>query len=126
MGNSTTSIKNVVLRQNPFNYGIIDEVDSVLIDEAQTPLIIAIPTDYKTDEKNRNVTLTESGNKIVEELIEMQNLYDPGNPWMPYIKNALLAKSFYTEDINYIVDRRRVMIIDEFTGRLMPDRRWGD
>merc|ERR1712157_74144 len=150
--NSTTSIKNVVLRQNPFNYGIIDEVDSVLIDEAQTPLIIAIPTDlkdsqqekdkylialditnylefnidYKTDEKNRNVTLTESGNKIVEKLIEMQNLYDPGNPWMPYIKNALLAKSFYTEDINYIVDRRRVMIIDEFTGRLMPDRRWGD
>ena len=150
--NSTTSIKNVVLRQNPFNYGIIDEVDSVLIDEAQTPLIIAIPAnaedsqqekdkylialditnylefniDYKTDEKNRNVILTESGNKIVEELIEMQNLYDPGNPWMPYMKNALLAKSFYTEDVNYIVDRRRVMIIDEFTGRLMPDRRWGD
>jgi len=150
--NSTTSIKNVVLRSNPFNYCIIDEVDSVLIDEAQTPLIIAIPDnaensqqekdkylialditnylefniDYKTDEKNRNIILTESGNKIVEELIEMKNLYDPGNPWMPYIKNALLAKSFYTEDVNYIVDRRRVMIIDEFTGRLMPDRRWGD
>ena len=150
--NSTTSVKNVVLRKNPFNYCIIDEVDSVLIDEAQTPLIIAIPAnsknlqkekdkyiialnitnylefniDYKTDEKNRNVILTESGNKIVEELIEMKNLYDPGNPWMPYIKNALLAKSFYTEDVNYIVDRRRVMIIDEFTGRLMPDRRWSD
>lgn len=146
---STTSFNDVVLRTKPFSYGIIDEVDSILIDEAQTPLIIAnnipnsnkddkyntavdlisyleINIDYETDEKNRNAILSESGNKRIEKLIEMRSLYDPNDPWMPYIKNALLAESCYIKNVNYIIERNRVVIIDEFTGRPMPDRRWGD
>ena len=146
---STTSFNNIVLRPKPFSYGIIDEVDSILIDEAQTPLIIAnnipgsnkdakyntavdlisyleVNIDYQTDEKNRNVILSESGNQRIEKLIEMRSLYDPKDPWIPYIKNALLAESCYIKNVNYIVERNRVIIIDEFTGRPMPDRRWGD
>ena len=146
---SITSFNDIVLRPKPFNYGIIDEVDSILIDEAQTPLIIAtsvpnstkddkystavdlisyleINIDYETDEKNRNVILSESGNQMIEKLIDMRSLYDPNDPWMPYVKNALLAESCYIKNVNYMVQRNRVVIIDEFTGRPMPDRRWGD
>jgi len=146
---SITSFNDIVLRPKPFNYGIIDEVDSILIDEAQTPLIIAsnipestkddkyntavdlisyleINIDYETDEKNKNVILSESGNKRIEKLLEMRSLYDPKDPWMPYIKNALLAESCYIKNVDYMVERNRVIIIDEFTGRPMPDRRWGE
>ena len=146
---STISFNNVVLRPKPFNYGIIDEVDSVLIDEAQTPLILAtndidsfkdnkyetavdlisylkVNIDYKIDEKNKNVILSESGFQRIEKLVDMRNLFDPMDPWIPYVKNALLAQSFYNKNINYIIDRNRVIIIDEFTGRLMPDRRWSE
>jgi len=146
---STTSFNNVVLRPKPFNYGIIDEVDSILIDEAQTPLILAANNnnsfidkkyetavylisylkpniDYKIDEKNKNVILSESGFQRMETLVDTNNLFDPDDPWIPYVKNALLAKSFYNKNVNYIVDRNRVIIIDEFTGRLMPDRRWSE
>ena len=147
---SILAFNNRVLRQKkPFNYGIVDEVDSILIDEAQTPLIISNSRsditkdekyntavdiisylenniDYEIDEKNRNVILSESGNDTIEKLIDMRNLYDPKDPWMPYIKNALLAQSCYIKNVNYIVERNRVVIIDEFTGRPMPDRRWGD
>ena len=143
--NMALSFNDVVLR--PFNYCIIDEVDSVLIDEAQTPLIISnnIPTPidkyiyaaeitdylksnihYTIDEKNKNVTLTDQGSKQVEKILNIQNLYDKKNPWIPYIQNALKANALFLKNVHYIVQNDRIIIVDEFTGRVMPDRRWGE
>ena len=143
--NMVLNLSDVVLR--PFNYCIIDEVDSILIDEAQTPLIISnnIPTpvekyivaaeitdylklniDYKVDEKNKNVLLTNEGSKQIEKILSIQNLYDPKDPWIPYIMNALKANALFLNNIDYIVQNNRIIIVDEFTGRIMPDRRWGD
>lgn len=143
--NMALNLTDVVLR--PFNYCIIDEVDSILIDEAQTPLIISnsIPTPiekyivaaeitdylelnihYKVDEKNKNVILTEEGSKQIEQILSVQDLYDPRDPWIPYIINALKANALYFNNIHYIVQNNRIIIVDEFTGRIMPDRRWGD
>jgi preprotein translocase subunit SecA len=143
--NMALNLNDVVLR--PFNYCIIDEVDSILIDEAQTPLIISnnIPTPvekyivaaeitdyldlnihYKVDEKNKNVILTEEGSKQIETILSVQDLYDPRDPWIPYISNALKANALYFNNVHYIVQNNRIVIVDEFTGRIMPDRRWGD
>ena len=143
--NMALNLTDVVLR--PFNYCIIDEVDSILIDEAQTPLIISnnIPTPvdkyivaaeitdylelnihYKVDEKNKNVLLTDEGSKQIEKILSIQNLYDPKDPWIPYIINALKANTLFFNNIHYIVQNNRIIIVDEFTGRIMPDRRWGD
>jgi preprotein translocase subunit SecA len=143
--NMALNLSDVVLR--PFNYCIIDEVDSILIDEAQTPLIISnnIPTPvekyiiaaeitdylelnthYKVDEKNKNVILTEEGSKQIEKILRIQDLYDPRDPWIPYIINALKANALYFNNVHYIVQNNRIIIVDEFTGRIMPDRRWGD
>jgi preprotein translocase subunit SecA len=143
--NMALNLSDVVLR--PFNYCIIDEVDSILIDEAQTPLIISnnIPTPvekyivaseisdylelnnhYKVDEKNKNVILTEDGSKQIEKILRIQDLYDPRDPWIPYLLNALKANSLYFNNVHYIVQNNRIVIVDEFTGRIMPDRRWGD
>jgi preprotein translocase subunit SecA len=143
--NMVLNLSDVVLR--PFHYCIIDEVDSILIDEAQTPLIISnnIPTpvkkyivaaeitdylelniDYKVDEKNKNVVLTNEGSKQIEKILRIQDLYDPKDPWIPYIMNALKAKALFFNNIHYIVQKNRIIIVDEFTGRIMPDRRWGD
>jgi len=143
--NMALNLNDVVLR--PFNYCIIDEVDSILIDEAQTPLIISnnIPTPiekyivaaeitdylelnthYKVDEKNKNVILTEEGSKQIEKILSIQDLYDPRDPWIPYIINALKANALYFNNVHYIVQNARIIIVDEFTGRIMPDRRWGD
>ena len=143
--NMALNLNDVVLR--PFNYCIIDEVDSILIDEAQTPLIISnnIPTPiekyiiaaevtdylqlnthYRVDEKNKNIILTEEGSKQIEKILSVQDLYDFKNPWIPYIMNALKAAALYFNNIHYIVQKNRIVIIDEFTGRIMPDRRWGD
>ena len=143
--NMALSSSDLVLR--PFNYCIIDEVDSILIDEAQTPLIISnniqtpiekyivaaeitdyleLNNDYKIDEKNKNVILTEDGSKQVEKILSIQDLYDPQDPWIPYIINALKANSLYFNNVHYIVQNNRIIIVDEFTGRIMPDRRWGD
>jgi preprotein translocase subunit SecA len=143
--NMALNLNDVVLR--PFNYCIIDEVDSILIDEAQTPLIISnnIPTPiekyivaaeitdylelnshYKIDEKNKNVILTEEGSKQIEKILSIQDLYDIRDPWIPYIINALKANSLYFNNVHYIVQNNRIVIVDEFTGRIMPDRRWGD
>ena len=143
--NMALNLSDVVLR--PFNYCIIDEVDSILIDEAQTPLIISnnIPTPvdkyilaaeitdylelnihYKVDEKNKNVILTEKGSKQVEKILTIQDLYDPKDPWIPYIINALKANALFFNNVHYIVQNNRIIIVDEFTGRIMPDRRWGD
>mgnify|MGYP006288890731 CR=1 FL=1 len=143
--NMALNLNDVVLR--PFNYCIVDEVDSILIDEAQTPLIISnniqtpvekyiiaaeitdyleLNTHYKVDEKNKNVVLTEEGSKQIENILSIQDLYDLRDPWIPYIINALKANALYFNNVHYIVQNNRIIIVDEFTGRIMPDRRWGD
>jgi preprotein translocase subunit SecA len=143
--NMALNLNDLVLR--PFYYCIVDEVDSVLIDEAQTPLIISdnTPTPvekyilaaeitdyldlnvhYKIDEKNKNVILTEQGSKQIEQILSIQDLYNPNDPWIPYIINALKANALYFNNVHYIVQNNRIIIVDEFTGRIMPDRRWGD
>ncbi|MGL9681435.1 MAG: preprotein translocase subunit SecA [Wolbachia sp.] len=140
--------------QRGFNYAIVDEVDSILIDEARTPLIISGPveennqiykcidkivtklvdSDYEVDEKGRAVFLTEDGISRVEELLRSYNLipensslYDTGNMVMThYIDQALRAHKLFTADKDYIVKDSKVMIIDEFTGRMMEGRRYSD
>ena len=133
--NMAFNLTEVVLR--PFNYCIIDEVDSILIDEAQTPLIIsnniqtpvekyiiaAEITDYlertihyKVDEKNKNVVLTDQGSKQIEKILSIQNLYDPKDPWIPYIINSLKAEALYFNNVHYIVQNNRIIIVDEFSG----------
>jgi preprotein translocase subunit SecA len=148
--NMATSMAEVV--QRPFNYCIIDEVDSILIDEARTPLIISgqveRPTekyyaaadiaqklirqtdeeegDYEVDEKARNVLMTDEGFKHAEELLGVKDLYDPENPWAHYMFNAIKAKELFTKDVNYLVRNDEIVIVDEFTGRVLAGRRWSD
>ena len=143
--NMATDIAEV--SQRPFNYCIIDEVDSVLIDEARTPLIISgqieKPTEkyiqaaevaralenethYEVDEKARNVLLNDEGFAAAEECLGVRDLYDPENPWAHYVFNAIKAKELFTRDVNYIVRNDEVTIVDEFTGRVMVGRRWSD
>lgn len=143
--NGAFNLNDLVLR--PFNYCIIDEVDSILIDEAQTPLILSdtiespvnkyivaseitdyleLNIHYKVDEKNKNVVLTEQGSKQVEKILLIQDLYDPRDPWIPYIINAIKANALFFKNVHYIIQNNRIIIVDEFTGRIMPDRRWGD
>ncbi|WP_298613860.1 preprotein translocase subunit SecA [uncultured Thermosynechococcus sp.] len=143
--NMATSMAEVV--QRPFNYCIIDEVDSVLIDEARTPLIISgqveRPTEkylkaaevarllkkdehYEVDEKARNVLMTDEGFIEAEKLLGVSDLYDPQDPWAHYIFNAIKAKELFQRDVNYIVRNGEVVIVDEFTGRVMVGRRWSD
>ncbi len=143
--NMATVMAEVV--QRPFNYCVIDEVDSVLIDEARTPLIISgqveRPTEkylkaseiakllkkeehYEVDEKARNVLLSDEGFAEAEKLLEVQDLYDPNDPWAHYIFNAIKAKELFVADVNYIVRGGEVVIVDEFTGRVLQGRRWSD
>ena len=143
--NMALNIKDVVLR--PFNYCIVDEVDSVLIDEAQTPLIISnsvetsidkyiiaaevidyleINIHFKVDEKNKNVILTKEGAIQIEEILSIKDLYNPNDPWIPYIINALKATTLFFCNVHYIVQDDQIIIVDEFTGRIMPDRRWSE
>lgn len=143
--NMATVMSDVV--QRPFNYCVIDEVDSVLIDEARTPLIISgqveRPTEkylkaaqiaralkkeehYEVDEKARNVLLTDEGFAEAEKLLEVQDLYNPEDPWAHYIFNAIKAKELFLADVNYIVRNGEVVIVDEFTGRVLSGRRWSD
>jgi len=143
--NMASKLDDISLR--PFNYCIVDEVDSVLIDEAQTPLIVSnnVQTQfekyfiaaeiieyleskihYTVDEKNRNVILTDKGSKQIEEILFIKDLYDPQDPWIPYIINAIKAKALFFLNTHYIIKKNRIVIVDEFTGRIMPDRRWGD
>jgi preprotein translocase subunit SecA len=143
--NMALNSSDVVLR--PFHYCIIDEVDSVLIDEAQTPLIISnsieTPVDkyiiaaeitnylnsgvhFTVDEKNKNIVLTEKGSKQIENILQVQDLYDPRQPWIPYVINAIKANTLFLNNVHYIIQNDRIVIVDEFTGRIMPDRRWGD
>ena len=140
--------------QRPFNFAIVDEVDSILIDEARTPLIISGPTDdksdlyiarrpdredastpsdYEKDEKQKSVVLTEDGTEKAERmledggLIEGRNLYDIENTQVVHhLNQALKANVMFKQDIDYIVKDGKVVIIDEFTGRMMDGRRWSD
>ena len=129
-------------------YAIVDEVDSILIDEARTPLIISGSTDdspepymksnvvvqllkrdldYVIDEKGHTVTLTESGVERVEKRLGLGNLYDAENlPWLHFVSAALKAHTLYRNGVNYLIEDGKVIIIDEHTGRKMPGRRWSD
>ena len=143
--NMSLNLKDVVLR--PFNYCIVDEVDSILIDEAQTPLILSsivqtslekfiiaaeitqyleINVHFKIDEKNKNIILTESGTLQIEQILNVQDLYNFNNPWIPYIINAIKANTLFFRNVHYIIENQQIIIVDEFTGRIMPDRRWSD
>ena len=134
--------------QRPLHFAIVDEVDSILIDEARTPLIISGPTDQTTDlyyrinsiipqlkpehdytieEKTKTATLTEEGNVRVEKLLGVDNLYDLQHmDLVHHVVKALQAYALYKRDVDYVVKDGEVIIVDEFTGRLMPGRRWSD
>ena len=129
-----------------YNFAIVDEVDSILIDEARTPLIISAPdtesskwygefariipqlnpkTDYEIDEKRRVATLTEGGINRIEKILGMKNIYEEkGVRYLHHLEQALKAEALFKRDRDYIVKNGQVIIIDEFTGRLMPGRRW--
>ena len=144
--------------QRPFHFCVIDEVDSILIDEARTPLIISGQVerpqekykkaaevvanlnrakelskdgidpegDYEVDEKQRSCILTDEGFAKTEKLLNVQDLFNPKDPWAHFVTNALKAKELFTKDVNYIVRNNEAVIVDEFTGRVMPGRRWSD
>jgi preprotein translocase subunit SecA len=134
--------------QRGFNYAIVDEVDSILIDEARTPLIISGPAeestdkyfkadrivprlqrdiDFQVDEKARTVNLTEGGVEKAEKLLAVGNLYEPQNmEWVHHTYQALKAHILFKRDVDYMVKDGEVVIVDEFTGRLMPGRRYSD
>lgn len=134
--------------QRELNYAIVDEVDSILIDEARTPLIISGPSedstelyyrvnqiipslkqdkDYTIEEKTKTATLTEEGNARVEKLLGVDNLYDINNiSLVHHALQALKAHTLFKRDVDYVVKDGEVIIVDEFTGRLMPGRRWSD
>jgi preprotein translocase subunit SecA len=134
--------------QRDFNYAIVDEVDSILIDEARTPLIISGPSeestdkyykinqiiprlkrdsDYSIDEKTRTVVLTEEGVTHVEGYLNVQNLYEPRNiEIVHHVNQALRAHTLFKRDVDYLVKEGQVIIVDEFTGRVMPGRRYSD
>ncbi|MBI2837604.1 MAG: preprotein translocase subunit SecA [Acidobacteria bacterium] len=136
------------LVQRGHGFGIVDEVDSILIDEARTPLIISGPAeestekyytidrliprlkkeeDFTVDEKNRTVALTDPGVEKAEKFLNLTNLYDPGNmDVIHHIYQALKAHMLFKRDVDYMVKDGQVVIVDEFTGRLMPGRRWSD
>nr|QCI07563.1 Preprotein-translocase subunit a [Nitophyllum punctatum] len=141
------AIDTMEIVQREFNYAIIDEVDSILIDEARTPLIISGTNEiennqylkaetisnqlininhYEIDEKARNIILTEDGILKTEQILGINNLYDINNPWIKYIINALKAKELFIQNKDYIIKNSRIIIVDEFTGRIMEDRRWND
>ena len=134
--------------QRPFYYAIVDEVDSILIDEARTPLIISGPAEmstdlyvkvnriipkfkkeehYTIDEKARTVALTEEGVALGEKLLNVDNLYDPRNiEWLHHLNQAMKAHLLFKRDVDYLVREGQVIIVDEFTGRAMPGRRFSD
>ena len=144
--------------QRDFQFCVIDEVDSILIDEARTPLIISGQVerpqekyqkasevvanlqraseaskdgidpegDYEVDEKQRSCILTDEGFAKTEKLLKVNDLFDPKDPWAHYVTNALKAKELFIKDVNYIVRNDEAVIVDEFTGRVMPGRRWSD
>ena len=144
--NMKFSIEDYV--QRDLNYAIVDEVDSILVDEARTPLIISGPAeestdkyykinrivpslkqgkDYQLEEKSHTAFLTEEGVFHVEKLLHVENLYDPRNiETLHHVNQGLRAHTLFKRDVDYVVKEGQVVIVDEFTGRLMPGRRWSD
>jgi len=144
--NMAESLEHIVQRE--LNYAIVDEVDSILIDEARTPLIISAPaeestlkykkysqlvtyltenTDYNIDEKQRSATLTEDGIKKMEKLMGVENIFtEAGFLEVHHIEQALKAKAIFKKDIDYVEKDGEILIVDEFTGRLMPGRRYSE
>nr|YP_010443825.1 preprotein translocase subunit SecA [Vacuolaria virescens]UTE94712.1 preprotein translocase subunit SecA [Vacuolaria virescens] len=143
--NMTFSVDQIV--QRPFNYCIIDEIDSILIDEARTPLIISgeVPTnpniyiqasqiskylkkneDFEVNEKTTNINLTEKGIRRIEKILGIINLFEAQQPWSVYVVNALRAEIFFLRNVQYIIKDNKIIIVDEFTGRMMPERRWNN
>src|SRR5450432_134736 len=144
--NMKYDLANCVQRGHQF--GIVDEVDSILIDEARTPLIISGPSeestdkyfkidkiipkliqdiDYTLDEKHRTATLTEEGVSKCERMLSLGNLYDPAHmETIHHVYQGLRAHTLYKRDVDYVVKDGEVIIVDEFTGRMMPGRRWSD
>lgn len=144
--NMATELEDCVQRE--LNYAIVDEVDSILIDEARTPLIISAPAGqstekyqqysrlvtqlekdkhYKTDEKSKTAILTDDGVKKMEELLGIENIYsEAGAEEVHHIEQALKALTSYRRDVDYMVREGEILIIDEFTGRLMQGRRYSD
>ncbi|GBE16581.1 preprotein translocase subunit SecA [bacterium BMS3Abin15] len=136
------------MAQRPFNFVIVDEVDSILIDEARTPLIISAPDiestklyqqfarivpklkesdDYVVDEKMKAVTLTEKGTNRVEEMLGVGNIYDPGKiSYVHHLEQSLKAQTIFSRDRDYVVKEGQVIIVDDFTGRLMEGRRYSE
>jgi preprotein translocase subunit SecA len=134
--------------QRAFNFAIVDEVDSILIDEARTPLIISGPADistelyhlvdkvvprfkrdehYSLDEKSRTVSLSEEGVALGEKMLKVENLYDPKNiEYLHHLNQSLKAHLLFQRDVDYLVKDGEVVIVDEFTGRTMPGRRYSD
>ncbi len=144
--NMKLRLKDLV--QRPHNFAIIDECDSILIDEARTPLIISgqaeastdkyyeinkvipqlkIETHFTMEEKNKSMALTEEGNAAVEKILGIDNLYDPQHiELMHHVYQGLKAHHLYRRDVEYMISNGEIVIVDEFTGRLMPGRRWSD
>ena len=143
--NMAVQLQDIV--QRPFYFSILDEVDSILIDEARTPLIISGAGEtpnikytkanlvaqslvrdihYEVDEKAKNILLTEEGVIQSEFQLNVSDLYNVENPWAPYIFNAIKAKELFIKNVHYIVKDEEVLIVDEFTGRVMVGRRWSD
>lgn len=132
--------------QRPFQFCLIDEIDSILIDESRTPLILSAfketeninklylckaiadilekDKDFQLDEKRKDINLTEIGYKSIKNKLGKKTLYDPDDPWILEILNALKAKHFFKLNKDYIVLNNKIVIVDEFTGRIMEDRRW--
>jgi preprotein translocase subunit SecA len=143
--NLVTQITDLV--QRPLNFCILDEVDSILIDEARTPLIISGQSkveiikiirarevveflcefkDYDIDQKSKSISLTNLGVRKVQKLLKVENIYNSGEPWIPFILNALKAKTLFLKDIHYIVKNNEIVIVDEFTGRILSGRKWAE
>jgi preprotein translocase subunit SecA len=143
--NMAVQLQDIV--QRPFYFCILDEVDSILIDEARTPLIISGGGDtpnekyitaskladilirerhYEVDEKAKNILLTEEGILEVEKNLNVTDLYNLQDPWASYIFNAIKAKELFIKDVHYLVKENEIVIVDEFTGRIMVGRRWSD
>ncbi len=137
-----------LVQKREHSFAIVDEVDSILVDEARTPLIISGPTDSNTDlygkvnatipglqkdsdyiidEKSRSVSLTEDGISKLEKRLRIENLYNPESiEWLHHCQQALKAHMVFKKDVDYVVRNGEVVIVDEFTGRLMPGRRYSD
>ncbi|MCH8889278.1 preprotein translocase subunit SecA [Patescibacteria group bacterium] len=140
--------KKEEIRQRGFNYAIVDEIDSILIDEARTPLIISAPssesenlytqfariasglhkdTDFTVDEKFKQISLTDDGIEKTEKVLGVDNIYtEHGIKYVHHLETAVRAKALFNKDKEYVIKNNEIIIVDEFTGRMQPGRRWSE